>query len=244
MLNNLDNFHPMREALRQIADENGFWAGLPMPLDGKRLVIEKNFPHGDILREMGMASDAGREALEQERLLDKECEGVTERNTFWSFNRKAWVLVYQGKDGKVRHCLDHGYDRGMRLFESMFCSSAWGIEQESRAVNMLGNLLNHHHFKSYLLTGMFMETSKRTGLCYIFRRLRPTVVLDMKHPDGDVRIKCALCMHPVGYYARTWAGVMCPTDEVIAHLTMMRGDEPMYWRRANQHPPWSPLAGI
>ena len=40
----------------------------------------------------------------------------------------------------------------------------------------------------------------------------------------------------IGYYGNTWAGVMCPTDEVIAHLLMMRGSEEKFWANANQHP--------
>jgi hypothetical protein len=51
-------------------------------------------------------------------------------------------------------------------------------------------------------------------------------------------------MHPIGYYRGTWAGAMAPTDDVIAHLMMMRADEHMYWRRAKQHPAWDPLCGV
>jgi type III restriction enzyme len=55
---------------------------------------------------------------------------------------------------------------------------------------------------------------------------------------------CALCLHPIGYYGDTWAGVMCPTDEVIAHLLMMRGSEEKFWANANQHPIDHPAAGV
>jgi hypothetical protein len=37
---------------------------------------------------------------------------------------------------------------------------------------------------------------------------------------------------------------MCPTDDVIAHLQLMRGDERMFWKRSNQHPSWRPEAGL
>jgi hypothetical protein len=57
-------------------------------------------------------------------------------------------------------------------------------------------------------------------------------------------VRCTLCLHPIGYYANSWAGAMCPTDDVIAHLMMMRADEPMFWRKANQHPPHRPEAGL
>jgi hypothetical protein len=37
---------------------------------------------------------------------------------------------------------------------------------------------------------------------------------------------------------------MCPTDDVIAHLMLMRGDEAMFWRRCNQHAAHLPEAGL
>jgi hypothetical protein len=37
---------------------------------------------------------------------------------------------------------------------------------------------------------------------------------------------------------------MTPTDDVIAHLLLMRGDEAEYWGQANQHRPESPEAGL
>jgi hypothetical protein len=37
---------------------------------------------------------------------------------------------------------------------------------------------------------------------------------------------------------------MCPTDEVIAHLLLMRGSEEKYWANANQHPIDHPAAGV
>lgn len=32
--------------------------------------------------------------------------------------------------------------------------------------------------------------------------------------------------------------------DVIAHLALMRGDEHMFWKRSNQHPPYRPEAGL
>lgn len=90
---------------------------------------------------------------------------------------------------------------------------------------------------------MFAERSPRSGISYIFRRLRPTIALKAGK-DDRMRCLAALCMHPIGYYDGSWAGAMCPTDDVIAHLMLMRGDEHMFWRRSNQHPAWSQFAGI
>jgi hypothetical protein len=51
-------------------------------------------------------------------------------------------------------------------------------------------------------------------------------------------------MHPLGYYGRSWAGCMVPTDDVIAHLLFMRGDEARFWGQCNHHEPWRPEAGL
>ena len=59
-----------------------------------------------------------------------------------------------------------------------------------------------------------------------------------------MKILACLCMHPIAYYAGSWAGAMCPTDDVIAHLSLMRADEHMFWKRSNQHPPYRPEAGL
>lgn len=244
LFDKLDNFSGLRNMLREVADRDGEWAGIPMPLDEKRLTIHPKYPHAAALCDMGITDKQRSEEAEKDADIKAKFGDFKIRNTFWSYNRKAEVVVAQDPDGKVRHYLYHGKPAAGRIFDTMYCSDAWGIEQESRAVHTLGTLISHRMFKSYLLTGNFMETSKRTGLCYIFRRLRPTIVLDMKHPDGDVRIRCTICMHPIGYYSDSWAGAMCPSDDVIAHLMMMRGDEPMLWRRGNQHPPYRPESGL
>lgn len=92
------------------------------------------------------------------------------------------------------------------------------------------------------MTGGFIETSKRSGVTYLFRRLRPTLAL--KDNNGEMKILCALCLHSIGFYRGTWAGALCPTDDVISHLVMMRGSEAKFWAHANQHHPVRPEAGI
>jgi hypothetical protein len=77
---------------------------------------------------------------------------------------------------------------------------------------------------------------------YLFRKGRPTIAL-RELEEGSYSL-WALCVHPIGYYGDTWTGVMCPTDEVIAHLLMMRGSEEKYWANANQHPADHPNAGV
>lgn len=202
------------------------WAGFPIPIEGQKLVIEPSYLWAKVFDQ-----NEPEEPPETAKL----------RNKFWSRRWRCEVWVYE-EDGKIGHFFvpdaNHlGFD-----LSTLGASDVWGIEQEGRAVRTLGTLLHHHTFKQYMLTGMFLETSKRSGLTYLFRRLKPTAVLTLK--EERARILCALCLHPIAYYEDSWAGAMCPTDDVIAHLMLMRGDEPMFWRRASQHPPYRPEAGL
>ena len=201
-----------------------------MPLDGERLIIEPKFYKGKELSEIGAGPP------------EEDTSGATMRNQFWSSYRRCQILIWQEKDGRIDWGpvgRSHHFDHDIR---TLMCSQAWGIEQESNAVQTLATLVNHHQMRQYVLTGMFMETSKRSQVTYVFRRLKPTVAI---RSEGErLRILCCMCMHPIAYYEDSWAGAMCPTDDVLAHLMLMRGDEKMFWRQSNQHPPSRPAAGL
>src|SRR5204863_1453670 len=107
-----------------------------------------------------------------------------------------------------------------------------------KAQKKLEELIGESRYSMYALTGLFLEQSARSGVMYAFRRSRPTIAM------RGGRLLCALCLHPIAYYEGTFAGAMCPTDEVIAHLLLMRGDEAMFWRRSNQHDCRLPEAGL
>lgn len=215
-----------------------------MPIDGHPLTIEPRFPHAEILMSLGVTKEMRDQSEAREAEVKAKYGNTSVRGMFWSMFQKCWVVTFNDPDGKVRYGFHRDVHPVSRMLDTLYCSDAWGLEQEHKAVQTLGTLIRHHLFKAYLLTGMFLETSPRSGLTYIFRRLRPTVVIDTKTDPTNIRVRCALCMHPIGYYDGTWAGAMTPTDDVIAHLMMMRADEPMLWRRSNQHPAWSPLAGL
>jgi hypothetical protein len=202
-----------------------------MPLDGHNLVIEPGYARG-------------REIMETMNTYGAPPEGISIRNHFWSTKLQAELYLCDVEaTGKVTAYVIPYNEKVSMALDTMDCSFVWGLEQEGAAMKLLGSLLRHHQLKMYILTGMFAERSKRSGLLYIFRRLRPTLVISSRK-DEKSRTLAALCMHPIGYYENTWAGVMCPTDEVIAHLQLMRADEHMYWRRANQHSIRSYQAGI
>jgi hypothetical protein len=236
LLEAFDGFSALRNGLRRVAEDRGDWAGIPMPLEGQRLVIEPRYPMAAELSAMGGSKKKDEEP---------EPADVKIRNQWWSDRLRAEIFIWDeggklqwGKIGRPHHiALD---------MQTLGCMDAWGIEQESSAVQLLASLLSHRQLKQYLLTGMFLETSKRSKLTYLFRRLKPTLVLDCKDPTSNkpVRILAALCMHPIGFYEGSWSGAMTPTDDVVAHLMLMRGDEHCFWKRANQHSPGRPEAGL
>ncbi len=232
LLESFDGFAAFRNGLARLATDRKEWAGLPMPLEGSPLVIEPRFPRSAAIMEIGRDPSKG----------DGGIEGATIRNTFWSWQRRSHVTIWE-VDGKLDWGVLPATNQAALLMRTLGAADAWGIEQEHRAIQTLGTLVRHRQFKQYLLTGMLMERSPRSGVHYLFRRLRPTVAI-RERADGSLRILCTLCMHPIGYYEGSWAGAMTPTDDLLAHLMLMRGDEHMLWRRANQHPAWARESGL
>ena len=252
LIESFDGFAGLRDGLKRVAARDKNWAGIPMPLDDQRLVIEPRFPSAKELMAMGKA--AAEEATASAK-YEREHPGEKVRQVFYSRHKRCDVVIFE-RDGKIDWGLIPRAHHFRHDIQTLGASIAWGIEQESNALQLLGTMIRHHQLKQYLLTGMFLETSKRSGLTYMFRKLKPTVVIDTRQrpvyqigatevePNDGLSIVCALCLHPVGYYQGSWAGALCPTDDVIAHLLLMRADEPLYWRQANQHAAWTPEAGL
>lgn len=229
-LRRFDSHADVREKIRAIADKAGEWAGVPMPLEDMDLVIEPGYKFAEVLGRRTSAPAVSDD------LTDWKL-----RNEFYSTMRRCRISVVE-KDGRVSWGFRpavHSLDCQLRTAGASY---AWGIEQEAAAMKLLATLLPHHLFKMYLMTGAFLETSERSGVMYMFRKLRPTLAIAQR--DDRLRLIASLCMHPIAYYAGSWGGAMCPTDDVIAHLILMRGDEALYWRRCNQHQAWEPEAGI
>lgn len=154
-----------------------------------------------------------------------------------------------GKPGAIKRLCspDQSMDRLNMWLTTVGAADAWDLDAEHRARDKLRGMLSVRQWRHYDLTGSFLETSPRSRLTYMFRRLRPTIVLTPRNRRGTedvMRCLAVLCLHPVGYYQGSWGGCMVPSDDVIAHLVMMRADEAHYWGQANQHRLHSAEAGL
>jgi hypothetical protein len=217
----------VRNVLREIAKDRDYYAGIPMPLQGEKLVVEPTYPFASALATL---TDA-------DPMPEEDGPNLKLRNKWWSFEKHGDILVIE-EEGRISWGLQSGQHHLKHDLRTLGCSAAWGIEQESNALDTLSGLLTYHQMKQYLLTGMFLEQSHRSGVMYLFRRLKPTVAI------AGERILAVLCLHPIAFYEGSWAGAMCPSDDVLAHLMLMRGDEHLFWKRSNQHQPWRPEAGL
>lgn len=234
-----DSFSLLRQRLDLLANVAGEHCGLPVVIDGEKLIVEPSHPASALYATLG-ASDGFRVCRGED--VD---EGARIINRWYSNEKRCDVIVWRTGTGKIEWGLDPAIHHAGQALATMGCSYAWSVESEIKALEMLRGLIPAHLFKMYFLSGMFPTTSKRSGVSYIFRKLRPTIALRPDKGDGqDLTILCCLCLHPIGYYAGTWAGAMCPTDDVIAHYLLMQADEHMFWKRANHIRPYRPEAGL
>lgn len=225
--------------MKMISEDRSEWAGIPMPLTGESLVIDPKYPfHAALSGRMMPSGEFSVRACG----VDDVVEETTHRNTFWSVRLRSNVSIYSVK-GKIEWFVTPGVHHFGHDIQTLGCSDAWTIESELHAMSTLHSLVSHRAFRQYFLTGTFLETSKRSRVTYMFRRLRPTVAIG-RDKRGELKILCSMCLHPIAYYSGSWAGAMCPTDDVLAHLMLMRGDEKLFWRRANQHAAHTPEAGL
>lgn len=175
---------------------------------------------------------------------------LREINSWYSYSKGGTVTVWD-EAGKRSVSFDH--DDAYKLAQqrlgfaiSTMCvgAYAWSLEAELAAQAKLQQLLDPLMYKTYILTGAFAEESQLSKVIYMFRRCRPTIAFSGGIFSGTRRILACLCLHPAGLYYQTFAGVLVPTDDVIAHLLMMRGDEKRFWKKANHHPIHLANAGL
>ena len=225
-----DKFDEHRWLMDKLSQHVNEWCGLPIQIQGETLILEPRHPAAKVYQ-----SFAPKPEDEGEKII----------NTFYSHRDRCDVVIWEERDGKRDWGRIPALNHISHDLSTVGCSAAWSLEAELKAQKTLKKLVKPHIWEMYMLTGMFLETSARSGVTYIFRRLKPTVALRPgKTENSSMRILCCLCLHPIGYYAESWAGAMVPTDDVMAHLLLMRGDEKMFWKRANQIAPHRPNAGL
>ncbi len=230
----------IRNTLHNLALERGEIAGYPMPIEGHELRVAKgvNFSH---------LEGARLDSPESEWVCSKDDLAWVERTSWWCAKRRARIIICQRQraDGSLEldWCADPPFGVELEPLRRFYFLQqtldagikAWDFDAEARAVETLKTLISKPQMDRYSTLGMFVESSKRSGAVYLFRRCRPTLVL-LRTSGGNFRPSVALCLHPLAYYGHTFAGGMVPSDDVIAHLMLMRGDEHGFWKRANQHP--------
>lgn len=119
------------------------------------------------------------------------------------------------------------------------------IQAERKAQKLLCKHLSRQQWLDYFISGAFWEVSNSQKF-YIFRKGFPTIVCFCEEKNGkyDVTPMHTLCMHVGLYTEGTFAGGVCPTDDVIAHLLMMRTDEDHYLTSCNVHQFDAPQSGV
>ena len=190
-----------------------------------------------------------------------------EVNVFFSKTKQRWAHVMQSQASNkavLRMGRAPNWALRMKLDEATMWSAGLAslATAESTARKRLREILDNYdlndqtaidrtpyRFHMYMMTGQF-EIPGRSKTIYRIRRLRPTIALTRtrKAADGTVlrqaRYLGSLCTHPVGYYAYTYSGVLCPTDDVIAHTLLVLGDERRFWSKSYQHAMHEPEAGV
>lgn len=248
----------VRAFFDRVSDHIEDWQGLPIMLgENSPLVLAKGHPMKQVYGALGELDD-GIEVEDCQSSFVCSTADIDEEerivNEWWSRKRNCTVLVVDRGGRRYAAKIPRAPDRSMERLglwlTTIGAADAWDPAAENRARIHLADMLSERQWFHYDMTGCFLETSPRSKLTYVFRRLRPTLVLSPRwawwHKTQPESMRClaVLCMHPVGYYSRSWGGCMVPSDDVIAHLSMMRADEAYYWRMANAHDPASPEAGL
>ena len=231
----IPSYDDLRTYMNDMLVRGGEWAGALMPVEGIPLVVEPRYPY----QLNGFCFNGPKPYGD---VVD--ADPITVINQWHCVQKSATVYICRDSRG-LFHFIDpeYGGKRADYWLTTLGASNSWSIEAEEMAVKTLRGLISETAYRHYYLTGSFLETSKRSQVTYLFRKLRPTIAI-RKTIDGGCRILTSLCLHPIAYFQGTWAGGMTPTDDVIAHLLMMRGDEHRFWKKSNHHPVWSASAGI
>lgn len=214
---------------------------------GRGLILAKGAPMSD---QVGYGADHPL-FYDRAAMLERELAAMESSQAFNSWHtRDRQVVVIKDEYGSGLAFRNNRRTRLNILLNTMVVrSGVAGLEDsEARAQQLLRTKISESQWVSYLLNGMFLETSKRSGVTYVLRKGLPTIALriqPMAIGKGEIRIfLAALCLHSLAYYEGTHAGCMPPTDDLITHLLMIRADERRYWAKATHHALDEPQSAI
>jgi hypothetical protein len=230
----------LHRRMNEIAREKYGWEyGVPLPslTDVSRpLIMAKGAPFSRTRLNDGMNEFAQELILKSRHVINSwtrlaDVEVCMVRTTNGPYSIQRWMA-----GTRMRKFMD----------TILMRSGAQSAERELKAMESLKKRIGTGPWDSYVLNGAFAERSPRSDLHYIFRKGLPTMVLSYhgKYEEQGGRVLACLCLHPLGYYFGTYCGLMCPTDEVICHLLMMRGDEHKYWASCGQWPAFDVRSGL
>ena len=232
-------FEMMQTIMQHAAEIKGEWAGIPYPLEDMELVVEPRYPFAEAVK------TGASEKAEQLREIASKINGVLDFKVVNSwYSNGSTITIFHDKKGRAhffREPMYGGKSADLQI-NTIGAARAWDYEAEVTASSRLKQLIKKWPWECYMMAGSFLETSPRSNITYMFRRCRPTLAFARRGED-DLKLLAALCLHPIGYYLDSFAGAMVPTDDVIAHLLLMRADERRFWGKANQHRLWEPEAG-
>lgn len=243
------SWEAIRWGVNKLSEERGWHHGCPMPSatdETHSLVVAKGAPLSD--RQPGGLLDFGLGGPRVHVCMDSDLkEDYLERVNSWTPD-PVRVEVYRDSEGPFKLRMPVSHER-MRFWLDTMAVRAGALDWETEitAMRSLQQKITDGQWGSYVLSGMFPEKSERSGVTYILRKGLPTIAItERKLADGRVRrhFLAALCLHPLAYYTNTWAGSQPPSDEVMAHLLLIRADEHTFWKKAGQHPITDPRAAI
>lgn len=236
----------LRRAIARMCEERGWHHGVPImsSTDSSRsLVLAKGCPLSDIHGHdvpVNLVGGSSVHVCRSEDIDAYENGDCPEDVNYWIPSPRAYVVMRKRGKAKVGR-VDLTEDRFNMFVRSLLCQAgAADSNAELTAMIALKGRINQNQWDAYILGNAFPETSKRSGVTYIFRKGRPTIAMRCRpctdgQPGETRRFLAALCSHPLAWYQGTHVGSYPPSDEVLAHLLMMRADEHRYWRECNQH---------
>ena len=236
------SWNDVRRGVAKLCEERGWHHGVPMMSStdtGRRIILAKGCPLSDTKGHdvpVSMTGEPQVHVCTAKDVDDTEMGPIVVN----AWNNKPTIVAVVQQKGKYRVTkIDASKDRLNMLMNTIICQAgSVDSDAELKAMMTLKGKINDNQWDAYLLGGAFPETSKRSGVTYILRKGLPTIALRcIPKPEGgeDRHFLAALCSHPLAWWEGTHVGAYPPTDEVIAHLLLIRSDEHDLWKRSGQH---------